>query len=363
MIPFIEPSLGIYIHWPYCLSKCPYCDFSSYTFKKIDEEILLTGYLRDIRQFSTKNIHNQPVTSVFFGGGTPSLMSTHMLNSLLNELHKYFSFQNNPEISMEANPDAITLEKMKDFHRMGINRLSIGVQSLIKKDLSFLGRRHTVSTALERIKEASCIFDNINMDLIYARPKQTLKNWETELKEALALQLPHYSLYQLSIEEGTPFFEQQISLPSDKQATHLYMLTEDIMTKANFIPYEISNYAKQGYECQHNLIYWRGQDYIGIGPAAHGRLGKVATENNKNINEWLKKGPHQTLLSDSEKKLEKLLMGIRLTNEGFPVENLSPESVQKAVKKKWITLKGNRLFTTQVGRLMLNQLILLLSSD
>lgn len=363
MLPFAKPCLGIYIHWPYCLSKCPYCDFSSYACKQIDEEILLTGYLRDIQQFSAENTGKQSISSIFFGGGTPSLMSVRLADTLLNTLHKHFSFQDNPEISLEVNPDAITFEKMKDFRQAGINRLSVGVQSLNEKDLAFLGRRHTVSTALKRIEEGACLFNNMSMDLIYARPGQTLKNWETELNRALALQLPHYSLYQLSIEEGTPFFDQPLSLPSDKQAARLYVLTENMMTNAGVLPYEISNYAKPGHECRHNLIYWRGQDYIGIGPAAHGRLGQTATENDKNIGDWLKNGPHITLLSDSEKKLEKLLMGIRLIQEGFSTENLCPQGIQKAIRKKWVVLKENHLFTTQKGRLMLNQLILLLSQD
>lgn len=363
MHPFQKPSLGIYIHWPYCLSKCPYCDFASSVHTQIDEELLFKGFLRDIKYFYTYEKSQHIVSSVFFGGGTPSIMSPQLTDRILNELHKYFSFHTLPEISLEANPDAITLSKMKAFYQTGVNRLSIGVQALNEKDLLFLGRRHTVSTALKRIQEASNVFEKVNIDLIYARPGQTLKKWEDELKQALKLNLTHYSFYQLSIEEGTPFFNQEIALPSDKQASRLYILTENMMTQAGIEPYEISNYAKPGYECRHNLTYWRGEDYIGIGPAAHGRLGRLAIENDKNVSQWLKKGPHITELSVSEKKLEKLLMGIRLIQEGFPLQELNLKNVQIALHKKWAILTGNHLFTTQKGRLMLNQLILLLNQD
>lgn len=361
MYPSTKPILGIYIHWPYCLSKCPYCDFASSICTQIDEKELLSGYKRDIKILYEKVTEKTTVSSVFFGGGTPSLMSSEFTETLLNELNKYFSFEKNPEISLEANPDAITIHKMKAFQQAGINRLSIGVQALNNKDLHFLGRRHTVETALKRLDEANHIFEVVNMDLIYARPGQTLKSWENELKKALALNLKHYSLYQLSIEEETPFFEKKISTVSEQHSRRLYCLTEEIMQEGGLLPYEISNYAKKGSECQHNLIYWRGQDYLGIGPAAHGRIGQIATTNNKSVINWLQNNPQTTLLTPKEKRMEKILMGLRLIQEGFPIQNLNPIGIQKAFKKKWITQKDNLIFTTQKGRLMLNQLILYVS--
>ena len=186
---------ALYIHWPYCLSKCPYCDFASCVNKNIDEKTLLQGYLRDLKQFQT----TQPITSIFFGGGTPSLMSLNLFDNLMNSIRKYYTLAPDCEISMEANPDAITKEKMIFFHKNGVNRLSIGVQSLNEKALKFLGRKHSVQTATKTIYTAQEIFKNINIDLIYARPHQKLKDWENELQKALSFQLPHYSLYQLCL--------------------------------------------------------------------------------------------------------------------------------------------------------------------
>ncbi len=359
MSPLIKPSLGIYIHWPYCLSKCPYCDFASYACPQINEETLFEGYKRDFLQFLSF-IKNRQISSIFFGGGTPSLMSPNLIERLLNLFLTELSFQKNTEISLEANPDAITAEKMKDFYNIGINRLSVGVQALNEEDLHFLGRRHTLKTAIQRIQEAASIFERINMDLIYARPKQTLSQWEKELELALSFKLSHYSLYQLTIEEGTPFFNREISTPSEQHAARLYQLTDNIMNTAQIPAYEISNYAKKGFECQHNLIYWQTNDYLGIGPAAHGRIGLTATQNSKSVTEWLQKGPSWETLTPEEKKTEKILMGLRLTQQGFPIEIVNPSGVQKALQKKWITLKDNQIFTTMKGRLMLNQLILLL---
>lgn len=360
MNPFTKQTAGIYIHWPYCLSKCPYCDFASSVCTQIDEKSLLNGYLRDITYFK-EYMGSTSIISVFFGGGTPSLMSPAFVETLLNHLYKHFSFQKNPEISLEANPDAIDAQKMRAFSTAGINRLSIGVQSLNEKDLHFLGRKHSVATALKRIEEALHYFNRLNIDLIYARPTQTLKSWEKELTHALSLGLSHYSLYQLSLEEGTPFFKNQVAVPSDKQATRLYCLTQDIMTDAGILPYEISNYAQQGQECLHNLVYWKGLNYLGIGPAAHGRIDKIATSNDKNVQKWLRNEPILTPLSSKEKRLEKILMGLRLIQEGFPCCNLNQKGIQTALKKGWITCQNEYVFTTLKGRLMLNQLILLLA--
>ena len=357
-----KPAFGLYIHWPYCLSKCPYCDFASCVIQKIDEEILLKSYIRDILFFKEAFSSFQEVTSIFFGGGTPSLMSEKMFDTLMNTFSKHFSISNHAEISLEANPDAITLNKMKSFKQSGLNRLSIGVQSLKEKDLKFLGRKHSLQTALATIQNAKNVFNRINIDLIYARPHQRLKDWENELLTALNLGLSHYSLYQLTLEENTPFYKNNIPQISQTQAVRLYKLTEDIMTAHNILPYEISNYAKKGQECRHNLIYWRGQNYLGIGPSAHGRFNLIATETEKNVTKWIKSNPTLTPLTQTEKKDEHLLMGLRLIQEGYLLEKLNPISVQKAIQKGWVFCDKKYLFTTQKGRLMLNQLILLLSN-
>lgn len=361
MITNKKQAFGLYIHWPYCLSKCPYCDFASHVIQKIDEDQLLKTYIRDILFFK-ENFSNLPqITSIFFGGGTPSLMTSKMFDALMNQIHKNFSISEKAEISLEANPDAINLEKMKDFKQTGLNRLSIGVQALNDKDLKFLGRRHSLNTALTQINTAKSIFKRINIDLIYARPKQRLKEWENELLFALSLGLSHYSLYQLTIEENTPFYKKNIPQISQTQARRLYKLTEEIMTQHKILPYEISNYAKKGEECQHNLLYWHGQNYLGIGPAAHGRFNLTATENEKNVLKWLSNKPTLTPLTPEEKKDEKLLMGLRLVQEGYPLKELNPISVKKAIQKGWATCDKRYLHTTLNGRLVLNQLILLLS--
>ena len=358
-----KPALGLYIHWPYCLSKCPYCDFASSVCNQIDEAILLKGYIRDLFVFKKKFNIEKEITSIFFGGGTPSLMSEKMFDELINTISKIFHISPTAEISLEANPDAITKEKMKNFKASGLNRLSIGVQSLNDRDLMFLGRKHSVQTALNRIDEAKNIFNRINVDLIYARPRQSLRSWEKELLHAISLGLKHYSLYQLTLEEGTIFFKKNIPQISETQAVKLYCLTQDIMTAHQLPAYEISNYAAKNEECKHNLIYWRGDDYIGIGPAAHGRIQLIATENSKNIKKWLSDGPNFTSLTNKEREEEKIMMGLRLIQEGIPIKNIHPQHILTAQKRRWIYVQKNRIYPTLKGQLLLNKLIFLLCSD
>lgn len=348
---------GLYVHWPYCIHKCPYCDFASTVCSRPDEELLLKTYVRDMTCFPD----NRPLTSLFFGGGTPSLMSLSFFEKLMNAIRQHYHFAPEIEISMEANPDTVDKNKLKGFHDLGINRLSIGVQSLTEKDLKFLGRTHTVQRAISCIEEAQNIFDNINIDLIYARPNQSLKAWEQELLHALQFDLPHYSLYQLTIEENTVFDRKGQKAASDIQARRLYKLTDEIMAQHKRPAYEVSNYAKRDFKCRHNMTYWLGCDYIGIGPAAHGRLGLVATENSRSVPLWIKTNPHTETLSTKERNLEKLLMGLRLRHHGFPSKNISPQKIQKAASKGWIQIDKDKIIPTQEGILMLNQLILLLA--
>lgn len=357
----IKGLFGLYIHWPYCLSKCPYCDFASSVCKTIDESTLLTGYLRDLDLYQAQ--FGRPLTSIFFGGGTPSMMSAAFLKRLMGEIKRRFPFSNSIEITMEANPDAVTADKMKAFKECGINRLSVGVQSLRQNDLQFLGRRHNVQTALARIEEASKIFKRVNMDLIYARPNQGLKEWETELKEALDLGLSHYSLYQLTLEEGTPFYKQGIETPSDETARDLYILTHGLMKKAGIPSYEVSNYAKLGHESVHNLTYWLGGDYLGIGPAAHGRVKLTATSAPTGIKDWLQNGPLIETLATHERFEEKVLMGLRLTQIPFPIKGLNRQGLNRASELKWIKQCSDGIIPTLEGTLMLNELILMLLPD
>lgn len=351
-----QKPFSIYIHWPYCLSKCPYCDFASCPTSFIDEKNLWSGYNRDILSLP----EGRPVHSIFFGGGTPSLMSSDLCFQLLDLIRSRHPIEKNCEITMEANPDAISLSKMQDFLKAGVNRLSIGVQSLREKDLRFLGRRHTKETAIYRVLEAKEIFPEINMDLIYARPNQTPDEWKTELEEALSLGLTHYSLYQLSIEPETPFEKKGIMPANEETATLLYCLTDDIMTKSGIPAYEVSNYAVKGHECQHNLAYWRTNDYAAVGPAAHGRIDMWAIQNPVNVSEWLQKGGSKTKLSKKEKQTERIMMGIRLRQEGCLIDDISQQAMNEAILRHWAYKQKEKLIPTRDGILMLNQLILLL---
>ena len=352
-----EKRMGLYIHWPYCIHKCPYCDFASTVCQNVDETALYEGYCRDIKLFTT----SQTLTSIFFGGGTPSLMSIKLCEKLLNQIHKNFHLSSQIEISLEANPDTVDKNKLKAFHQLGINRLSIGVQALNDTDLHFLGRTHSCQTAINCIQTAQQLFKNINIDLIYARPRQSLKNWEQELLFALSFELPHYSLYQLTIEENTLFCQKGQQAASSFQAARLYQLTDEIMSKAKCPAYEVSNYSKKGFQCQHNLTYWLGNDYIGIGPAAHGRLGLMATQNPPSVKQWLQNGSSQEKLTTDQRNLEKLLMGLRLRDRSYPIHNLNPIGVEKALQRKWLIKTKEGVLPTQKGTLMLNQLILLLA--
>lgn len=356
----LKKPISIYIHWPYCLSKCPYCDFTSTACKNYSENDLLKGYIKDIENFIIPNTYS--VKTIFFGGGTPSLMKPHTTQKILEEINKRASFLSNIEITIEANPDAIDEEKMKIFKSLGINRISIGVQSLNDKDLAFLGRKHTVKTALTRINEALSIFKEVNIDLIYARPHQTLKNWEKELLKALDLGLNHYSLYQLTIEKNTVFDKKGITPIKESQAVNLYKITDTLMNNAKIPGYEISNYAKPGHECQHNLAYWRGEDYIGIGPAAHGRLGLLATQNPRNVQDWIQKGTIIEELIPDQKKIEKLLMGLRLRKEYFWLEGLDEATVQKLVRNRLLEYSPKGIRPSLSGTLVLDKVILELAS-
>ncbi len=349
---------GMYVHWPYCLSKCPYCDFFSRADKTADSEALLNTYARDLTFFRDK-APDKPLTSLFFGGGTPSLMTADFFERLMTKIRELYAFTDDIEITMEANPDAIDGDKMKAFASQGVNRLSLGVQALNPADLAFLGRRHTVETALRRLDEARAIFPQINMDLIYARPRQTTAQWVNELQRALALDLPHYSLYQLTIEENTVFGKQGIKSADDDTAAELYHVTDDLMTAAGKPAYEVSNYATPENECRHNLTYWTGGDYIGIGPAAHGRIGLNATSNPAAVSTWIKQPPRTIALTPAERQEENILMGLRLRTRDFPTALLDDNGVEKAIANGWLERRSDTTVrVTPDGTLLLNQLIL-----
>lgn len=353
--------ISVYVHWPYCLSKCPYCDFASGVCDYVDEATLRFGYKRDIRHLLPAG---RPIASVFFGGGTPSLMSVDLMSDILSDIFQNNIPEESCEITVEANPDAIDLDKMRSFRALGVNRLSLGVQSLEEDGLRFLGRRHSLQTALERLDQGLAVFGNVNMDLIYARPNQTVQAWQSELEHALSLKLPHYSLYQLTIEENTPFGKKGIRPVDEDLGAALYALTDDMMDVAGVGAYEVSNYARDGFECRHNLTYWTGGDYVGIGPAAHGRIGQMATWNPSFVRAWLEQGTETEMLTLEERQTEKLLMGLRLRrNYWYPSVGLNQNGVKQALNQGLIEQSSDGIRPTKSGILILNQLILMLLPD
>ena len=327
-------GFGIYIHWPFCAAKCPYCDFNSHVRSNIDQNQWLKAYLKEIRRVA-KNTSNRVLDSIFFGGGTPSLIEPFVIDNILNEIHKYWKTNENLEVTLEANPNSVDAKNFKSCKTVGINRTSMGIQSLNERDLKALGRTHSVQEALSALEIAKQNFSAVSFDLIYARQNQKLKQWEKELSLALELGFNQMSLYQLTIEQGIAFgdrYNRELlkGLPSDEISAELYDLTSNLCEERGFTAYEVSNYAQKGFKSVHNLIYWRYGDYIGIGPGAHGRLTidkkKYATETFLSPEEWLNKVEHQgsgesylAELSNEQQAAEMVMMGLRLT-EGIDCE-------------------------------------------
>ncbi|WP_412708617.1 radical SAM family heme chaperone HemW [Candidatus Rickettsia kedanie] len=268
-------DLSIYIHWPFCLSKCPYCDFNSHVASTIDHNQWIKSYETEIEYFKDI-IQNKYIKSIFFGGGTPSLMNPVVVEWIINIINNLAILDNRTEITLETNPTSFETEKFKAFKSAGINRVSIGVQSLKEDDLKKLGRTHDALQAIKTIEEANAIFPRVSFDLIYARSGQKLKDWQEELKQAMQLANGHISLYQLTIEKGTPFYklfnEGNLILPHSDAAAEMYEWTNHYLESKKYFRYEISNYALANQECLHNLTYWHYNSFLGIGPGAHSRI-------------------------------------------------------------------------------------------
>ena len=289
MIPPNDPrGFGIYIHWPFCKAKCPYCDFNSHVRERIEEDVWRGSYLKELAHFAAM-VPGRSVTSIFFGGGTPSLMNPKTAETVIDAVSRHWRVANDIEITLEANPTSVEAGKLRDFRAGGINRVSLGIQALDDRDLKFLGRQHNQTEALAALDLAANTFDRFTFDLIYARPGQTPDSWARELDRAMTFAADHLSLYQLTIETGT-VFEQAYArgdfvLPDEDVQAELYEMTAERLGVAGLAPYEISNYAKPGSESRHNLTYWRYGDYVGIGPGAHGRLAldgkKIATRQHR----------------------------------------------------------------------------------
>lgn len=297
---------GIYIHWPFCKSKCPYCDFFSKVGKQENQDELIAQYLDDLDYYADLT-SDRTVTSVFFGGGTPSLIKPQNISRLLERVSARWTIAPDIEISLEANPNTAAPTLFHDLRNAGINRLSLGIQALNDKDLRFLGRTHNVAEALNAASEITRIFDNHSLDLIYARPDQTLQEWEQELEQAVALGFKHLSLYQLTIEPETVFAKKGIRPLDEENALALYQFTNAFFQNSGYSRYEVSNYSRPNHQCRHNLLYWQGYDYLGVGSGAHGRL---------KINDSIYALTHRRQwekLNAVERAEELIIMGLRLT--------------------------------------------------
>ncbi|UZE49505.1 radical SAM family heme chaperone HemW [Rhodopseudomonas sp. P2A-2r] len=322
-----QDAFGVYVHWPFCLSKCPYCDFNSHVrHQPIDEERFARAFAREIETTAART-PGRTVSSIFFGGGTPSLMKPQTIGAILDSIGKHWHVADDAEVSLEANPTSVDATRFHGYRAAGVNRVSLGVQALDDASLKSLGRLHTAREALDAVAIARSAFDRYSFDLIYARPDQTPEMWTSELKLAISEAAEHLSLYQLTIEEGTPFFglhaAGKLKTPDEDMARRLYDVTQEVCAQQGLPSYEISNHARPGAECKHNLVYWRGQEYAGIGPGAHGRLDidgirhAIATE--KRPEAWVTRVEDtgdgvitDDLLNSEERADEFLLMGLRL---------------------------------------------------
>jgi putative oxygen-independent coproporphyrinogen III oxidase len=375
-------SLALYIHWPFCLSKCPYCDFNSHVRERIPQARIVAA-LRTELAFEAARLGPRHLASIFFGGGTPSLMSPDSVASLIDDAMRLFTPDKDLEITLEANPTSIEAGRFRGYRAAGVNRISIGVQSLDDAALKFLGRNHSAAQAMAAVEIGRSIFPRASFDLIYARPGQTLAAWRDELATALAVGLDHLSLYQLTIEPGTKFATSysraEFTLPDDEDAADLYDATAEIAADYGLASYEISNYAKPGQQSRHNLAYWRYQDYAGIGPGAHGRISLgddlLATRRHRLPEEWANRveaaghgSVEEVAVTPDERAREALLMGLRLA-EGIDTAAyaartgralaamIDPDILDQALLAGYIEATPTHLVATIEGRKRLDSLL------
>jgi len=325
-LPDTPNDLALYIHWPFCLAKCPYCDFNAHPASRMDGDILAPALRRELASEAARTGRRR-LTSIFFGGGTPSLMRPSAIGALIDDAARFHDIAPDIEITLEVNPTHLELERLAGFRLAGVNRVSIGVQSLDDAALRVLGRQHSAAEAIAVIRAARRLFRSVSFDLIYTRPGQDRRKWHYELGAALAVQPDHISLYQLTIEPQTVFEglhrRGYISLPEDEVATALYTDTEALCARAGLLPYEVSNYARPGHESRHNIAYWRYADYSGIGPGAHGRLdlgGRLhATRRHRAPEIWFQQVRRfgngmgsEEVLDEEQTGPEAVLMGLRM---------------------------------------------------
>jgi putative oxygen-independent coproporphyrinogen III oxidase len=365
MSPERQESFGVYIHWPFCLSKCPYCDFNSHVrHAAIDEARFVRAFETEIAATAAR-VPGRTVSTIFFGGGTPSLMAPATVGAILDAIGRHWTVAPDVEVTLEANPTSVEATRFRGFRAAGINRVSLGVQALDDASLKELGRLHTAQEALDAVAIARATFERYSFDLIYARPRQTPEAWRVELARAIDEAAEHLSLYQLTIEQDTPFATLhaagKLVIPDDDHARALYDMTQDVTAAHGLPAYEISNHARPGAECRHNLVYWRYHEYAGIGPGAHGRLlvdgTRHATATEKRPEAWLMRveanghgvTADETLLR-SEQADEFLLMGLRLA-EGIDPQRYTALSGHTLDEGRIAMLGGEGLIETVDGRL------------
>lgn len=371
-------GFGLYVHWPFCQSKCPYCDFNSHVTAGVDEARWAAAFDAEITRIGALTT-GRHLRSIYFGGGTPSLMSVELVSGILTKVRETWPLANDCEITLEANPGSIEAARFRGYRDAGVNRVSMGMQAMNDADLRRLGRMHTAAEALQAYDIARNIFDRVSFDLIYARQDQSLADWRAELTRALTLAVDHLSLYQLTIEDGTVFGDrfakgQLRGLPGEDLSVDMYQLTQELCDAAGMPAYEVSNHARPGQESHHNQIYWRGGDYAGIGPGAHGRL--TLNGNRQSIiaarapGAWLsaveKTGSADVqveILTRAEAAAEYAMMGLRLS-EGISRARFTalggedrPEVIHDLITLGMLDLNGDSMRTTPQGRLLLNEVL------
>ncbi|MBV7380073.1 radical SAM family heme chaperone HemW [Maritimibacter dapengensis] len=371
-------GFGLYVHWPFCAAKCPYCDFNSHVSSSIDQDSWLAAYLAEIDRVAAET-PDRVLNSVYFGGGTPSLMEPRLVEAIIDRAVSHWTAANDIEITLEANPSSIEADRFAGYRASGVNRVSMGFQALNDRDLKALGRLHDVETALRALDVARQNFDRINFDLIYARQNQTLADWKGELERALSFDPDHLSLYQLTIEDGTAFGDRFArgrlkGLPDDDLGADMFFLTQDLTEAAGLPAYEVSNHARPGEESRHNFIYWSAGDYAGIGPGAHGRLTlddiRYATWTELSPNKWLaditagRGEAGRSRLSRQDQAAEYLMMGLRTTRgldlerysiiAGLPIDD---NKIKDLTEIGLLRSDRDHLIATRDGRAVLNAVI------
>lgn len=379
-----QGGFAIYIHWPFCQAKCPYCDFNSHVAREIDQSRWMRAYLAEIDRYAALT-QGRVLTSVFFGGGTPSLMNPDVVHAVLDRIRLHWPQANDLEVTLEANPGSVEAGRFKGYADAGVNRISMGIQALNDEDLQRLGRIHSTQEAMAAFDVARNQFERVSFDLIYARQNQTLESWKVELKQALSMAIDHLSLYQLTIEDGTAFGDRYArgklkGLPADDVSADMYHLTQHVCEDAGFLTYEVSNHAQPGAESRHNRVYWRYGDYIGVGPGAHGRLTlngtRYSTEAWSNPGKWLDTVDHglaekeRSALTGEEQASEFLMMGLRLIEGVDPLRyaalaghELPRAKINELCNIGMIETNSQNLRVTREGRMVLNAVLAELLAD